>query len=681
VKLADFTLDAETGLLLAPGDSIPAGYLDGSEQHLVTGMRELEDRSIGSEELAGLVTDWPTQYHLSPFRTTLFDAIGLNGDSLRVLELGCGCGAITRWLGERGADVQAIEGSPARALVARTRCADLSGVTVHVGNFSQLDERDAFDVVTLIGVLEYAHLYHPTERGRPAAAALSTLQQAAAALHRDGLLVLAIENQLGIKYLNGAREDHSGVPYDGIQGYPDPGRSAVTFSARVLERLLSAAGFAEHAFLLPFPDYKLAATIVDPAACDDEDRIHNWLDGPAPDRGAVRARPPFNELLAQRELARAGLLRDVANSFLVLAWRDATARTLNRAAVDLGWKAQHFSLDRRRDFRKRVTLVGDRVEHAPVVPAGERPEADAIERVLGLRQTLGSEPFRRGELLLYGVLETIAAHGLGPAFVAHVAELRAWVIDAFAVPSAIADVPLVRGAAYDATWWNLVVEPETRDWQLIDREWEIADALPADYVVWRSLFHFALRYGTLIPPAPSPAEFADTWLRAAVPGLADWLPQVCKELDAAYGGAVVRGPLPAAEPASLGSLRELAAPAGAVTVLARADEVVALPGLLAAFAGEFGAGDAITLVLLVAGDVAVAGPQVEVAMRAAAIDGPDGPDVVLMPGAGDAGAERALATAAVAVLSEREQPGALGALPRFGAGDVAALRDAARHGA
>jgi SAM-dependent methyltransferase len=677
LKLAGFTLDEATGLRIAPGEGIPAGYLDGAEQYLVEGLRRISDRSVGSEELAALVKDWPTEYHLSPFRTTIVDCLGLTGGPLRVLELGCGCGAITRWLGERCEEVHAIEGNAARALAARTRCADLPGVEVYVGNFSELDERDGYDVVTLIGVLEYGHLYDPVERNRPAAAAAAGLRRARDALRTDGVLVLAIENKLGIKYLNGAREDHSGRPYDGIEGYPDPSRSAVTFSARELEGLLASAGFGACEFLLPFPDYKLASTIVNPAECEDEDRIYNWLDGPAPDRGAARARPSFNELLAQREFSRAGLLRDVANSFLILAWPDAAARERDRAGVDLGWRARHYSLDRRRDFRKVVTLMGDRVEHEPVHRGAERPEAAAIEQVLGLSQALGPEPFRRGDLLLYRVLETVAAHGLGSELALHVGELRAWVLEHFAVASAVESVPFVSGDAYDAVWWNLVVDPDTGAWQLIDREWTIRDALPADYVVWRTLYHFALRYGSLVhrsDPAPPAADFADAWVREAAPQLPPWFEAVCRELDAAYGGAVVRGPLPAAEPESLASLRELAQPtAPTVSVLARAEEIIASPPLLAAYGDHFGRDDAATLVVLVDGEVEAVAPAVEAAMRSAGLDDQQGPDVILLP-RGDDAAEAGLVDTGLALLSERDQPQPLGTLPRFGAAEVAQLR-------
>ena len=55
------------------------------------------------------------------------------------------------------------------------------------------------------------------------------------------------------------------------------------------------------------------------------------------------------------------------------------------------------------------------------------------------------------------------------------------------------------------------------------------------------------------------------------------------------------------------------------------------------------------------------------------MDGEDGPDLMLVPRAGDA-ADGRLVGSALALLSEREQPDPLGTLPRFGAGEVAELR-------
>ena len=73
-----------------------------------------------------------------------------------------------------------------------------------------------YDVVTLIGVFEYASYYLQAED--PFRAMLKT---AMAHVKPDGRLYIAIENRLGLKYFAGSAEDHTGVYFDGIENYPD----------------------------------------------------------------------------------------------------------------------------------------------------------------------------------------------------------------------------------------------------------------------------------------------------------------------------------------------------------------------------------------------------------------------------------------------------------------------------
>jgi SAM-dependent methyltransferase len=669
--LNTFRRDRKTGLRLAPDEATPAPYLDGGEAHLAKIFANARDLSVGSPELRGHIKDWVTQYHLSPTRTTIFDALGLHAGDARVLELGCGCGVITRWLAEHCGEVHAVEGSAARARVARLRNRDQENVEVYVGNYSELDEQDAFDLVTLIGVLEYGHTYHP-ETDDPRTAALLNLSLARRALHDDGMLVLAIENRLGLKYINGGREDHSGRPYDSVTGYA-AGGMAVTFNARELRELVTEAGFAEQALLLPFPDYKLASTIVNADAMSPADRIHNWVDTPAPDRGAARNRTPFNETLATREFAEAGLLPDVSNSFLIVAFAGDPVRSAERHGLDLDWVARHWSLERRPSFAKRATLRGsgaDAVvehEHAWLAHTAQADEERRrVTAACGVRQRLGTEPFRRGDLLALRAHQALTVEGVGERLVALVTEHASWLVERYGIGERDDDgIELLDGNAFDATWWNIVIDPESGAWQVIDEEWDLGGPLPLDAVLRRTLQHFANRNRVQLPdpwPRIAANDFAAYVLEQAGMALESERRELLEALEDEL--MIALGPYPIE-----------ALPVERPHVLALAEQAIAQPELLAAYGERFGADDPVTLVLYAPApgspDVA---ERLEETLRKIGLD-ENGPDLVLVaPPVAVEGADAAVAASVVGLLGEGGPThAAFAGLPQFAEDRVDAL--------
>jgi len=489
--------------------------------------------------------------------------------------------------------------------------------------------------------------------------------------------VLAIENKLGLKYLNGAREDHSGRLFDSIQGYPDPAVPA-TFSARELDGLLRDAGFAASRWYVAHPDYKLATTIVDAARAADDPHVHNWLDAPAPDRGAERGPLLFNERLAQREVVRAGLTLDLANSFLVVAHPVSEEDSAARLGLERDWVARHYSLGRRAAFHKRATLRDGTVTHEPAAsarPGG--PDAAEVKARLGLSQALSAEPYARGDLVVHRVLETIAAEGAGDGFGRHVAELRDWIAEHYGIAGGADGEPvLVRGEAFDATWWN-IVETE-HGWVAIDDEWRFDHPLPADFVVWRTLHHFALRNRLQLPePARSTdaGPFADTWLRHVTGTVSPELLADFAALDRAIGESVAPGPVPDSAPALTETLRALGGPAERRLVLADAAELAADGVLLAGYLEEISFQDPVTLVLVApSGEAAALAQRLQSGAAAAALDADGAADVMLADVPADEAGWARLREGAIAVLGDGVPDPRHGDLPRFGSGGLARLR-------
>ena len=357
--------NANSGIWERPG-ATPIPYVDGAEVRILDIVRNASDLSLFSPELAAAISDWPTEYHFSRSRPLLLRPLSIRpGD--RVLELGCGCGALTRYLGECGASVHAVEGSPLRAQIAAARCRDLSNVAVHLDDVSQFSSTSTYDWVLLVGVLEYAPVFSSSPDP-----VHECLAHAARFLAPSGRLVAAIENKLGLKYFNARSEDHLGIPFYGIQNLYTP-KQPVTFGKKELTGHLARAGLSFTRFFYPFPDYKLPETILSDAslACPSFNPCDVLPLSSSRDYGTPSA-PSFSEPLAWRELHANGLLADLSNSFLAVA-----SPTPIFSDSTLAW---HFTLYPQRQWATQTTysaspsgIIADRQHLTPP------PHPDSIQ--------------------------------------------------------------------------------------------------------------------------------------------------------------------------------------------------------------------------------------------------------------------------------------------------------------
>lgn len=199
--------------------------------------------------------NWPIYYHLSPLRKNILNWYKFKPDS-SVLEIGCGMGAITNVLCDECKDVTAVELSRKRATATLLRCREKENLEIIVGNLNDIEFDKKFDYITLIGVLEYQGTY--TESTNPYMDFLVKIKQL---LKPDGKLLVAIENQYGLKYWCGMPEDHVGIPFEGINQYRDVERGVRTFSKTALDTLIKESGFHNTYFYYPYPDYKLPTVI------------------------------------------------------------------------------------------------------------------------------------------------------------------------------------------------------------------------------------------------------------------------------------------------------------------------------------------------------------------------------------------------------------------------------------
>ncbi|HEY5638946.1 MAG TPA: class I SAM-dependent methyltransferase [Dehalococcoidia bacterium] len=322
-------------------------YLEGTEERIYEILAAAEDLSSLSDELESQATNWFEVYNLSKARANVLRPLQLGpGDT--VLEVGAGCGAITRYLGETCGLVDAVEPVKARARVARRRTRDLENVEVFVGAVEDLPTEPAYDTIVMVGVLEYS-----CSGSADPGDYMAFIRPLAQLLKPGGRIICAIENQLGVKYLAGTPENHTNRVFDGLERYPR-GAQVRTFSRKVLETIFRGAGL-EPQTLHAFPDYHLSRIVFSDALLTSDASALAWTVPafPSPANTGERARLA-SEALLWRTLAEAGVGSHFANAFLVVATNDAGPSVWQE-----GQLAAFYSTTRQARFATETRVVAD----------------------------------------------------------------------------------------------------------------------------------------------------------------------------------------------------------------------------------------------------------------------------------------------------------------------------------
>lgn len=268
-------------------------------------------KNLSPVEYAGVIEErknWPILYHLSPMRENIVDWIPMK-KSDKVLEVGSGCGAITGLLSRKSDSVTCVELSIKRSLINAYRHSECENVTIHVGNFKEIepDLPKDFDYICLIGVFEYGQSYiggeHPYQ---------DFLNILLPHLKEGGRIIIAIENRYGMKYFAGCKEDHLGTYFSGIENYT-AGDGVRTFGRRGLEKIFRSCKIPEYHFYYPYPDYKFMTTLYSDAYLPGKGELSNNMRNFDRDRMVL-----FDEKNAFDGVVEEGLFSLFSNSYIAV---------------------------------------------------------------------------------------------------------------------------------------------------------------------------------------------------------------------------------------------------------------------------------------------------------------------------------------------------------------------------
>lgn len=482
IKLNNFIVEKSSGLHLPPGKKRTFAYADGAEDKILNIITKINDRSADSMELELAIDDWPTKYHFSNLRTNILRAVDLLKKDSTVLEIGSGCGALTRYLSENVKSVDSIEGNFKRAYITKERCKGLNNVRVYCTTLQDLSFDKRYDIVTLIGVLEYAPIFYSEVYKEKEDACLAMLKHALSALKYDGILIIAIENKLGIKYWSGCTEDHTGRLFDSIHDYPKD-NIAVTFSRNELKRLLEKAQLKYYEFYYPFPDYKLANTILREVSDQASYYLHNWITVPFEDYSRHRDYY-FNEALAIKSLVKGGMIYELSNSFVIVAFMN---QNKFKEEKDRCWIAKRFSTNRIYPFRTVTVLRHDADSDLLLIHKYKLFDAKESERFISLNTS--DSKWVPGDLLQFSLCEAIYKKNGFECFLNIIRMYHNELMRKYFLGMKDKDgYPLVSGEAIDFLPCNIIINDHGMF--SIDHEWIYNRLLTADYILFRGIFLF-----------------------------------------------------------------------------------------------------------------------------------------------------------------------------------------------
>ncbi len=428
---------------------------------------------------------WPILYHLSSLRENIVEWLPISKD-MKVLEVGAGCGAITGALAQKAAEVTSIDLSGKRSRINAYRHMDADNVTIHVGNFQEIepDLPCDYDYICLIGVFEYAQAYIQSDR--PYERFLEILRRHVKA---SGHIAIAIENKFGLKYWAGCREDHLGTFFSGLENYPEGG-VVRTFTREGLLKIAENCGFTQTQMYYPYPDYKFMTSLFSderlPQVGELSANLRNF------DRDRLQL---FDEKKVFDAIIEEEKFPLFSNSYMLL---------LGPALEEEYVK---YSNDRRAEFAiktvQRRTPQGKIIEKHPLskqawehIAKTAKMAGRLAERFAdsGLtvnqctpRETADGTPYLeleyiegvRLEELLDGCLERNDVEGFQKLFDEYVRRI-----------SCGEEMPV---ADYDLIFANLILsEGVEREWHVIDYEWSFEKCIETKEIAFRAIYCYLL---------------------------------------------------------------------------------------------------------------------------------------------------------------------------------------------
>ena len=445
-----------------------------SDYYISDSIRSSENLSCTSYQLKSKIINVHSEYHLSPKRTNLLRAFDYSGIK-KVLEFGCGAGALTRFLAEQGLHVDAIEPNYQLAQAAAHRCEEFENVSIIHGGLNDYEPDDEkYDLLLCVSVAAQVRRIFPAGSDNESMQLFFSMLRRA--LTPRGIALIATENKSGFKYALGAHEDHTVCRFEGIHNHL--GKDGVCLnSRRDWLRHIAGSDFECHSFLFPFPDYKLPTLLLTEDYVNNNPYAYNHLE-------TIKSRDYFSlfepqkyENLFWEAAVAAGTLPDLSNSFCILVSNEQESidqfcpfdfAHLPGYSRNLVYSTTIIK-NRGEDFTRRNLLMPAALP--PFDGISHKPEVE--------------EPFHSGALLSVEWSRALLYHDDNfELFEKLIKKYYQYLIELKAADESSLNIDLLPS--------NIIITPG--GWKIIDNEWASSWPISIDLLIFRAMLMFASNY-------------------------------------------------------------------------------------------------------------------------------------------------------------------------------------------
>lgn len=457
---------------------------------------------------------YEVMYQLAESRAHVIQWISLP-ENAAVLELGAGCGTLTSVLLKKGAHVTCQEENTSYAKLNAIRHKDSSMLEIFSMPFETCEPvlGQKYDCIIAIGVLAYA--------------GPDLFRRLRLHLKPQGMFVVAVDNQFGLKYWAGCKEEHTHSYFTGLEN--QAGLGVHMYTKRSLERQFAEAGFTQPEFYYPYPDFRFARDIYSdrylPRKGDLTYNIANYAD----DRLVL-----FDEEKVYDSIIEDGQFPLFSNAYLCIAknncHREVTqtqTQTHENSKPFAGLIYTRYADDRAFDYALRTDIIqtntGREVHKRALYPQGAahlahiekaykklcsqyentglkfnrcRPGDTKIEfeylQGEPLQETVQQAVFRQDMKKVFDILRKVVQ------YIRNGTNNRQFVMtEAFGQVFGEVDTDIFTGencsevSDIDLTLPNIIVNKDG-DWNVIDYEWTFFFPIPQNFLIYRMLFFLHL---------------------------------------------------------------------------------------------------------------------------------------------------------------------------------------------